>query len=119
MHIPEEQFKMIRYYGIYAQHTKERPRLIKMVNDKIKELRRKMRKWRLRIMKSFGYDPLECEKCGGKMIIFDIYYKEYGSVMELYQKRIEAQINKEVEEIEQMDRVIRHLTKDRIEPLYA
>lgn len=119
VHIPEEQFKMIRYYGIYARSAKETPKLIRMVNDKIKELRRKMRKWKIRIMKSFGYDPLECEKCGGKMILTDIYYKEYGSVMERYRKRILAEAEKEIKEMEQMDRVIREITKGQIEPLYA
>ena len=119
VHVPEEQFKMIRYYGIYAQSAKETPKLIRMVNDKIKELRRKMRKWKIRIMKSFGYDPLECEKCGGKMILADIYYKDYGSVMERYRKRILAEAEKEIKEIEQMDRVIREVTKGQIEPLYA
>jgi len=119
VHIPEEQFKMIRYYGIYAQSTKETPKLLRMVNEKIKELRRKMRKWRIRIMKSFGYDPLECEKCGGKMTAVDIYYKEYGSVMEIYRKRVEAEANQKVKEIEQMDRVIRDITNGRIEPLHA
>lgn len=119
VHIPEEQFKMIRYYGIYAQHTKERPMLIKLVNDKIKELRRKMRKWRIRIMKSFGYDPLECEKCGGKMTIVDVFYKGYGSVMEIYRKRVEAEVNVKVKEAENIDRVIREITKGNIEPIFA
>lgn len=119
VHIPEEQFKMVRYYGIYGQNTKERPKLIKMVNDKIKEIRRKMRKWRIRIMKSFGYDPLECGKCGGKMISIDIFYKEYGSVMEIYRKRIEAEVNKEIKEIEVIDKVIRQMSEGRLEPIYV
>lgn len=119
IHIPEEQFKMIRYYGIYAKSMEETPKLLRMVNEKVKELRRKMRKWRIRIMKSFGYDPLECGKCGGKMTAVDIFYKEYGSVMEIYRKRIEAEANRKVKEIEQMDRVIRDITQNRIEPLYA
>lgn len=119
VHIPEEQFKMIRYYGIYAESPKERPKLLKMVNEKIKEMRRKMRKWRIRIMKSFGYDPLECEKCGGKMIAIDIYYKEYGSVMEIYKKRIESEADKAIKEIEDMDRIIREVANGWIEPLYV
>lgn len=118
-HIPEEQFKMIRYYGIYAQHTQERPLLLKMVNEKIKEMRLKLRKWRIRIMKSFGYDPLSCEDCGGKMVVMDICYKKYGSVMEIYRKRIEAEMRKKVEEIQRMDQTIREISEGRIEPLYV
>jgi hypothetical protein len=119
IHIPEEQFKMIRYYGIYAQHTKERPKLIKMVNEKIKELRHKMRKWRIRIMKSFGYDPLECNKCGSKMTVVDVFYKGYGSMMEIYQKRVEAEVDKKIKEIERMDTIIREITQGSIEPIYV
>jgi hypothetical protein len=119
MHIPEEQFKMVRYYGIYAQHTKERPYLIKMVNEKIKEIRESLRNWRMRIMKSFGYDPLDCEKCGSRMTPYDIYYKNYGSVMEIQRKRIEAEVNRSIREIEEMDGLIRTITGGRIEPLYA
>lgn len=78
-----------------------------------------MRKWKIRIMKSFGYDPLECEKCGGKMTAVDIYYKEYGSVMEIYRKRVEAEVNKKINEIEEMDKIIRAVTNGRIEPLYT
>ena len=110
---------MIRYYGIYAESAKERPKLLKMVNETKKEMRRKMRKWRIRIMKSFGYDSLECEKCGGKMIAIDIYYKEYESVMEIYKKRIESEADKAIKEIEDMDRIIREVANGWIEPLYV
>ena len=66
---------MVRYYGIYAQHTKERPYLIKMLNEKIKEIRESLRNWRMRIMKSFGYDPLDFEKCGSRMTPYDKWNK--------------------------------------------
>ena len=119
IHIPEEQFKMIRYYGIYSQHTKERPKLFKFVNDKINELRKKMRKWRIRIMKSFGYDPTECDKCGGKMVVVDVFYKEYGSIMEIYRKRVEAEVKSEIKKIEEMDKMIRNITYGSIEPVFV
>jgi DNA-directed RNA polymerase subunit RPC12/RpoP len=119
VHIPDEQFKMIRYYGIYAQHVKQGKTLIKMVNSEIKELRRKLRNWRARIMKSFGYDPIECEKCGGKMIVVDMFYKKYGSVMEIHRKRIMAQVEKEMREMEEMYRAIREGSSNRIEPVLA
>jgi len=119
IHIPEKQFKMIRYYGIYAQHTKERPKLIKPVNEKIKEIRRSLRNWRMRIMKTFGYDPLSCEKCGAIMLSHDIYYKKYGSVMERYRRRMEQEAQRAIKEIEEIDQIIRQLTEGRIEPLFV
>lgn len=115
IHIVEEQFKMIRYYGIYSQHTKERPKLIKMVNEKIRELRNKMRKWKYRIMKSFSYDPLECSKCKGRMELTDIYYKGNGSVMERYRKRIEMETNQEIKRMENMKWSVRIATKGQFE----
>lgn len=118
IHIPEEQFKMIRYYGIYANNTKDRPRLIKMVNEKIKELRRKMRSWRIRIMKTFGYDPIECEKCGSRMTVTDMYYKEYGSVMEIHRKRILAEIEREIRETQEIDKIIKELTDGQIQAVF-
>ena len=119
IHIPEEQFKMIRYYGIYAQNTKERPRLIKMVNEKVQEIRKKLRHWRIRIMRSFGYDPIQCEKCGSKMEIIDIVYKGYGSVMERYRKRLVEEAENEIKRIQRIDKIIKEKSKGRIVPVFV
>ena len=119
IHIPEEQFKMIRYYGIYAQNTKERPQLIKMVNEKVQEIRKKLRSWRMRIMRSFGYDPIECEKCGSKMVISDIVYKDHGSLMESYRKQILDEAEYEIRRIQEIDRVIRERSAGRITPVFV
>lgn len=70
-------------------------------------------------MKSFGYDPVECEKCGGKMMAVDVFYKGYGSVMEIYRRRVEAEVNAKVKEAENIDRVIREITNGNIEPVFA
>jgi hypothetical protein len=118
VHIPERQFKMVRYYGIYAKRAKPRPLLIKMVDEKIKELRHKMRNWRMRILKSFGHDPIECKKCGNKMEMIDIYYPEYGSMLEIYRKRMEMRVEKEIEEVKQMYNVIKTVTNGKIEPVF-
>lgn len=119
IHIPEKQFKMIRYYGIYTTQNKKGKNLIKMINEKIIELKNKMRNWRMQIMKSFGEDPLECEKCGGKMELYDVYYKKYGSMLELYRIRIEAKYKKEIEETKEMYNVIKKVTNNRIEPVFV
>lgn len=119
VHIPEKQFKMIRYYGIYASHTQKRPYLIKMVNEKISELKAKYRTWRYRIMISFGHDPLSCPKCGKEMELTDIYYPKYGSVIEIIQRREYSKIKKEIEEVEEMYKSIKKLTKGKIEPVFV
>ncbi len=118
IHIPNEQFKTIRYYGIYAQNTKDRPKLLKMVNEKIKELRRKMRNWRTRVMKTFGYDLIECQKCGSKMKVIDMYYKEYGSIMEIYEKRALAEADRATREAQEIDKIIKELTGGMIQPVF-
>lgn len=118
IHIPEKQFKMIRYYGIYASHTEKRPYLIKMVNEKIIELKKQLDSWKYRIMKSFGHDPLTCPKCKGEMVMTDVYHPKYGSIYEkLYQKEY-ARINKQIEEVKETYRTIKNLSEGKLEPVY-
>lgn len=78
-----------------------------------------MRNWRIRILKSFGYDPIDCKKCGTKMEIIDIYYRKYGSMLELYKKRMIMQVEKEIEETKEMYNVIKRVTNGRIEPVFT
>jgi len=119
IHIADKQFKMVRYYGIYANHAKKRPFLLKMVDEKIQEIKRRYKTWRYRIMKSFGHDPLTCEKCGRTMELTDIYYPKYGSVMELYERKELAKIKKEYEEIEKTYEAVKSLSNGRLEPLFV
>jgi hypothetical protein len=98
-HIPERQFKMVRYYGIYSSNTTRRPLVVKMVHEKIKEVREKYQNWRSRLRLYYGYDPLKCEKCGGEMSLSDIIYPRIGSVMKLYEAR---ELRKEEEELQDL-----------------
>lgn len=79
-HIPEEHFKTIRYYGVYSRKLKKLSK--KLVSRWQKEARTwivrvqkqlKRRKWRERIQKGSGTDPLVCPKCG-------CYYEFKGEV---------------------------------------
>jgi len=72
IHIPDECFKMIRYYGLYAKKHKFSNLIFKMLNDIQIEIRQSLRKWRLSIELSFGYDPLQCS-CGKFMTFWDIF----------------------------------------------
>ena len=72
VHIPDEQFKMIRYYGIYAKKCKHHDRLIKRVKNSTLKTRKLLSHWRERIQLSFGYDPVKCS-CGNYMSFIDIF----------------------------------------------
>ncbi|MCD8501662.1 MAG: transposase [Bacillaceae bacterium] len=79
-HIPEKNFKMIRYYGLYARHHKQDSKLKKAVSKEKHKLLRSLNEWRTSISISFGYDPLKCSCCGETMGILEIYYKKRTSL---------------------------------------
>jgi len=95
-HIPDENFKMVRYYGIHARRAKKRTRekmakLGKVVNYIIKPF-----SWRKNITEYKGKDPLKCNKCGGEMQLYKVTYrkkngelKEYGGFNLLLPKILE------------------------------
>ena len=78
--IPEEQFKTIRYYGVYSRRTKKISK--KLVSAwqqrakkwivKVKKIIRR-RKWSERIKEQTGKDPMICPECGN-------YYEYKGEV---------------------------------------
>ncbi|WP_246362466.1 IS91 family transposase [Paenibacillus alba] len=79
-HIPEENFKTIRYYGVYSRRLKKISK--KLVTEWQKEARKwvvraqrqlKRRNWRERIQRKTGKDPLVCQKC-------ECYYEYKGEV---------------------------------------
>ncbi len=79
-HIPDEHFKTIRYYGVYSRKLKKISK--KLVTRWQKEARKwivraqrqlKRRKWRERIQKGSGTDPMVCPKC-------ECYYEFKGEV---------------------------------------
>ena len=81
-HIPEEQFKMVRYYGLYATCKRARHKL------KIKELIKKLankailskvikeKHYRMSLIETFNVDPLLCS-CGHYMEYID-YWVPYS-----------------------------------------
>lgn len=63
-HIPPKQFKMVRYYGLYAPRKAGKARAFmekigKMLGRVIRRL-----SWRNRIQRDFHRDPLKCPRCG-------------------------------------------------------
>lgn len=47
------------------------------------------------MMKSFGHDPLTCPKCGEEMIMNDVVFKKYGSMLERLKRRMDEAYEKE------------------------
>jgi hypothetical protein len=72
IHIPEEQFKMIRYYGLYAKEYTHSSKLYRMDSLEKKNFRKKYSHWRARLLLAFGVDPLCCS-CGHTMELLDVF----------------------------------------------
>ena len=68
-HIPDKNFKVVRYYGLYAREHKHSSKIFKLLNQTQIEIREQLRKWHLSIELSFGYDPTICD-CGGHFLSF-------------------------------------------------
>lgn len=98
IHIPEKNFKMVRYFGVYTTRNKQNVNLIKMFEKRIFDLKKKLRKWEYRILASFGVQPKQCEKCGSMMKFHDIVYKNFGSVREKLKKEYENDIKEKLEQ---------------------
>ena len=70
-HIPDKNFKVVRYYGLYAREHKHSKKLIKLLNKTQINIRKMFRKWRFAIELHFKIDPTKCS-CGGNMIFFEL-----------------------------------------------
>ena len=68
-HIPDEQFKTIRYYGFYSSHKHKLYNTCRRIIPSIKlPLFKSLNKWRMLILRTFKYDPLICSNCNTVMI---------------------------------------------------
>lgn len=74
MHIPEPNFKYIRFYGAYHNSTKIYIDLIKMIDNDRVHFRKSLNKWRTKILFNFHIDPLLCPLCHEEMVYYKSYY---------------------------------------------
>ncbi|TCP16620.1 transposase-like zinc-binding protein [Scopulibacillus darangshiensis] len=79
-HIPDENFKTIRYYGVYSRRIKTKCQELvsvfqQTVHRNLVKIKRVLRKrtWSQRIKDQTGKDPMVCSKCG-------CYYEYKGEV---------------------------------------
>lgn len=67
-HIPEPQFKMIRYYGFYSSHKNTLYNKCQKLIDKAKlPFYQSLNKWQTLLIATFNKNPLTCNKCGNTM----------------------------------------------------
>lgn len=74
-HIPPPQFKMVRYYGIYAtcdHKLKKAVKLRLLKQNSYKPDLNRPKHYRLALIDTFGVDPLLCT-CGHYMVFVDSY----------------------------------------------
>lgn len=74
-HIPRPQFKMVRYYGIYAacDHRHKKAMKIRLFKqNRFKPNHDRPKHYRLSLIDTFGVDPLLCT-CGSYMEFVDSY----------------------------------------------
>ncbi len=83
-HIPEKNFHMIRYYGMYANARKNK--IFEIISKQIIALfgianlifeftLNRSKNWRQRILEQTGTDPLKCKKCDITMRLIQIHYR--------------------------------------------
>ncbi len=68
IHIPDEHFKTIRYYGIYSKKHKFHDKMFMLMKSHFSFIQKQLLNWRMMILKDFGIDPIDCPKCGNQMI---------------------------------------------------
>lgn len=81
-HIPEKNFKMIRYFGICSRRSKGKFDFIKMIDKRILDIRKSIGNWENRILAIAGLDSCECHNFGNKIRFYDIVYTKYGYMRE-------------------------------------
>lgn len=71
-HIPETQFKLVRYFGLYASCDHHHKEPIKRLLSKSKSFFKKPKYYRLDLISTFGVDPFLCT-CGSFMEFVDSF----------------------------------------------
>lgn len=62
-HIPDRNFKTIRYYGLYSRRNKAKAdKILKVKNNKVPKS-----KWKDKVEAGTGENPLLCRRCGIEM----------------------------------------------------
>ena len=74
VHIPDYNFKQIRFYGAYHNSTILKIDVVKLLPKEKAEYKRILNNWRSLILLSFKSDPLICPVCKNIMIYYNSVY---------------------------------------------
>jgi len=93
-HIPNKNFKMIRYFGIHARRAKKAARIAMEKIGLVVKYIIKPFSWRKNVKEHTGNDPLRCTDCSGEMLLYKVVHRkkngelrEYGG-MDMFLKKI-------------------------------
>ncbi len=93
-HIPDNNFKMVRYFGIHARRSKKSVRIVMEKLGLVVNYKTNPFSWRKNIKEYTGKEPLKCSDCGGEMLLYKVVYinksgelREYGGI-DIFIKKI-------------------------------
>jgi len=77
IHIPERNFKMIRYFGFYCAHNPKHVQYLKHTKRferfQLMQLKSINKSWRKLTKVTFGHDPLKCIYCGDTLELIELF----------------------------------------------
>ena len=75
IHIPERNFKMIRYSGFYCTHNPKNAQYLKHSKrpSHIMRLKSIHKSWRKLMIFTFGHDPMKCIYCGDTLELIELF----------------------------------------------
>ena len=74
IHIPDYNFKQIRFYGAYHNSTILKIDVVKLLSKEKYNFQKKLNRWRSMILLSFKSDPLNCPVCQNVMLYYNSIY---------------------------------------------
>lgn len=74
IHIPDYNFKQIRFYGAYHNSTKLEVEVIKILTKEKSDYFKKLNNWRCMSLLDFSIDPLYCPTCKQIMVYYNSIY---------------------------------------------
>lgn len=74
IHIPDKNFKQIRFYGAYHNSTKLSINVAKILSDEKANFAKTLNTWKLMITLSFSINPLNCPVCNSIMVYNSCVY---------------------------------------------
>lgn len=99
MHVPDRQFKMVRYYGVYSRRIKKKAKKLMKKRGQILSRENIEKTFESRIKRAFGIEIYKCSACGDKMIFKDIIYKG-RSMLEIIYEKMYNKLDRELNDYE-------------------